>query len=73
MLDNFKEICEALRSIDIIKTETPDKLGTVILTYYPTIAEFFMEKYPCSSIVNFILDYQEGGKWPYTRGIYNKY
>lgn len=43
----------------------PDLVRGVMLTLYPCIAGAFIADFPCVSITEFMLDYEEHGRWPY--------
>jgi hypothetical protein len=69
--DNTSLVINALNSIGLYAPPIqPLTIATAIITYYPTMAQYFIEEYPCVSITNLILDYEDKGKWPYTLGIY---
>jgi hypothetical protein len=42
-----------------------DAVGGVMLTLYPCIASAFISDFPCISVTEFMLDYEERGRWPY--------
>jgi hypothetical protein len=68
---NRDAVIGALGSSGIYSTVVePDSIVTAILTYFPSIAQYFIYEYPCISLTNLMLDYQERGKWPYSVGIY---
>jgi hypothetical protein len=48
----------------------PLTIVTVVITHYPTIAQDFIDDYPCVSITNLVLDHEEKGQWHYTSGIF---
>jgi hypothetical protein len=41
------------------------KLGAAMLTLYPCIAGTIIDDFPCVSITEFMLDYEEKSQWPY--------
>lgn len=41
------------------------EVGEVMLTLYPCIARHFIADFPCVSVTEFMLDYEEAKKWPY--------
>jgi len=69
--ENTPLVISALDSIGLYAAPIqPLAIATAIITYYPTIAQCFIEEYPCVSITNLILDYEDKGEWSYTLGIY---
>jgi len=69
--ENTPLVINALNSIGLYAAPIqPLVIATAIITYYPTMAQYFIEEYPCVSITNLILDYEDKGEWPYTLGIY---
>lgn len=42
-----------------------NRLGSALVTYYPTIAAEFIESFPCVSISKLILDCNSSNQWPY--------
>jgi len=69
--ENTPLVINALNSIGLYAAPIqPLVIATAIITYYPTIAQCFIEEYPCVSITNLILDYEDKGEWSYTLGIY---
>ena len=72
LLNNHSAVISALNSMRIYpESIQPTKIVAAFITYYPTIAEYFIEDYPCVSITNLILDYHEKRKWSYSKGIFN--
>lgn len=70
--DNASTIINALNSVGIYAAPIyPLAIATAIITYYPTIAQYFIEEYPCVSITNLMLDYEDNGKWSYKLGVYS--
>lgn len=68
---NFDAVCKALDSRQISNSSvSPTHIATALVTYRPSIVEFFIDEFPCISITNLILDYQEKGKWPYSKGVF---
>ncbi len=68
---NFDAVCKALDSRQISNSSvSPTHIATALVTYRPSIVEFFIDEFPCVSITNLILDYQEKGKWPYSKGVF---
>ena len=43
------------------------RLGAAMLTLYPCIAGTVIHDFPCVSVTEFMLDYQENSQWPYQR------
>ena len=43
-------------------------LATVMLTLYPCIAREFIPDFPCVSLTEFLLDYEQNSSWPYPTG-----
>lgn len=69
--NNSLLIIDALNSTQIYKKPIqPTKIVTAIITYYPTIAQYFIKDYPCTSITNLVLDYRKNGGWAYSTGIF---
>ena len=69
--DNTPTIIDALNSMQIYEnTIQPVKIVTAIITYYPTIAQYFIDDYPCKSLTNLVLDFRNSGRWPYSTGIF---
>jgi len=48
----------------------PLAIVTAVITHYPTIAQYFIDDYPCMSITNLVLDHEEKGNWHYTSGVF---
>lgn len=72
LLNNHSAVISALNSTKIYQTQiNPTKIVATFITYYPTIAEYFIEDYPCVSITSLIIDYKNKGKWSYSKGIFN--
>jgi hypothetical protein len=70
--DNASAVTNALNSTRLYSAPVkPLAIATAVITYYPTIAQYFIDEYPCISLTNLILDYQEKGKWPYALGVYS--
>ena len=68
---NISSIVNALNSTELYSTPiNPVAIATAIITFYPTVAQYFIDEYPCVSITNLILDYREKNKWSYDRGVY---
>lgn len=59
VMQNSVNICMALQ------VPHTSKLGTAILTLYPCIAQE-LTILPCVSVTEFVLDWEENGKWPYS-------
>lgn len=69
--DNVPLVINALNSMGLYATPIqPFAIATAIITYYPTIAQCFIEEYPCVSITNLMLDHKYNGQWSYPNGIY---
>ncbi|MCL6755024.1 hypothetical protein KBT16_30250 [Nostoc sp. CCCryo 231-06] len=69
--ENVPLVINALNSMGLYAAPIqPSAIATAIITYYPTIAQCFIEEYPCVSITNLMLDYEDNGEWSYTSGIY---
>jgi hypothetical protein len=50
--------------------ESVSKVAGVLVTYFPSYAQFYTEEYPCTSLTNLILDYEAYGRWPYKEGVH---
>ena len=71
LLNNYSPVINALNSMHIHKVPIqPKKIVTAIITYYPTIAQYFIEDYPCVSVTNLVLDYKNKGQWTYSKGVF---
>lgn len=57
--ENSQRICAALG------VPACNPVRGVMLTLYPCIARAFIADFPCVSITEFMLDYEEHGRWPY--------
>ena len=69
--ENISSIVNALNSTELYSTPiNPLAITTAIITFYPTIAQYFINEYPCISITNLILDYKKKNKWSYDQGVY---
>jgi hypothetical protein len=69
--ENISYIVNALNSTKLYSTPiNPLAITTAIITFYPTITQYFINEYPCVSITNLILDYKEKNKWSYDQGVY---
>lgn len=69
---NVDIICQALGSVrdnDIIAK--PTHLATAVVTFYPTIASFFAEQFPCVTLTEVMTGYEEKNRWPYVKGIHS--
>jgi len=67
---NVKPICAALDSSGLPGGQvSPSRLAAAMITYYPNIAQFFIDECPCVSLTNFMLDFEEAGGWPYLKGV----
>lgn len=42
-----------------------ERVAGVLVTCFPTFAQFFTKQFPCSSLTNLVLDYEAHGQWPY--------
>ena len=72
LLNNHSAAISALNSMQIHSAQIkPTKIVAAFITYYPTIAQYFIEDYPCVSITNLILDYKDKNKWFYSKGIFD--
>jgi len=56
---NLKDIGTALGCAQ------PAGLATAMLTLYPCIARQFIPDFPCVSLTEFLLDYEQHSRWPY--------
>lgn len=45
--------------------DRPAGLGTAMLTLYPCIADQFIPDFRCTSLTEFLLDYEKNSGWPY--------
>lgn len=71
-LANQSSIKEALATTGIYKEKVePNHLSGALITYIPTIASGFIDDFPCISLTELMLDYENTGHWPYELGIYN--
>ena len=69
--NNISAAASALASTGLYSMPTePLTIVTAVITHYPTIAQDFINDYPCVSITNLVLDHEERGKWPYISGIF---
>lgn len=69
--NNISAAASSLASTGLYSMSTePLTIVTAVITHYPTIAQDFIDDYPCVSVTNLVLDYEEKGKWPYTSGIF---
>ena len=73
VFDNIDSVCSALSSVigELPQTDLK-RVHSIMVTYYPSPAALFWDKTPCVSLTEFMLDYQEKGAWPYTKGILAK-
>jgi len=44
-------------------------VAAAMITLYPCIAQEFISDFPCVSLTEFRLDFQERQKWPYSQGV----
>lgn len=49
----------------VLGVRAPELVCGIMLTLYPCIARAFITDFPCVSITEFMLDYEERGTWPY--------
>jgi hypothetical protein len=71
VIQNRDAVISALSSSGIYSNAVePGSIVTAIITFFPNIAQYFIHEYPCISLTNLMLDYQEAGKWPYSVGVY---
>jgi hypothetical protein len=70
--NNISAAASALASTGLYSIPIePLTIVTAVITHYPTIAQDFIDDYPCISITNLVLDHEEKGKWHYTSGIFS--
>ncbi|MGD0651041.1 MAG: hypothetical protein ABSA97_07860 [Verrucomicrobiia bacterium] len=46
----------------------PLEVACAMVTFYPSLASYFIQDFPCVSITELMLDYEKARKWPYTLG-----
>lgn len=69
VLTNMDAVCEAAKSVGI-PVGKPTKLATAMITYFPSVATYLIDDFPCVSLTELVLDYQEKGVWPYQNGLH---
>lgn len=68
--DNVSSISEALTSTGIYEADVEaSKVAAVMITFIPTIASYFIADYPCVSLTEFILAYENSEEFPYQVGV----
>ena len=66
--NNLPAVVAALAS-EVGTAVEPLCTAAVLVTFTPTIAEHFIEDFPCVSLTNLLLDYDDAGQWPYSKGV----
>lgn len=69
---NCNNICEALASYGIYGTDIePKSVAGIIVTFFPSVASYFIDDFPCVSLTELRLDHEDAQKWPYSDGIFS--
>jgi hypothetical protein len=68
--ENLLDASHALASSQKYDTEVkPQLVAGLIITFFPTVASYFIDDFPCVSLTEFMIDYESTGKYPYNIGI----
>jgi hypothetical protein len=67
--ENLLDASHALASSQKYDTEVKPQLAGLIITFFPTVASYFIDDFPCVSLTEFMIDYESTGKYPYNIGI----
>lgn len=68
--NNISSVSEALTSTKIYESDVePRKVAGVMITFIPTIASYFIDDYPCVSLTEFMLAYENSEEFPYKIGV----
>ena len=46
-------------------SEYPNRIAGIMITFYPTMASYLIDDYPCVSLTEFMLDYESISEYPY--------
>ncbi|MBE9140238.1 hypothetical protein IQ254_24065 [Nodosilinea sp. LEGE 07088] len=67
---NVNFVFSALAEDASVCAEHPTRIAGIFLTFFPTMASYLIEDYPCVSLVEFLLDYEALDEYPYQVGVY---
>lgn len=71
IINNYNVVKKALESErDFPQNLDIEKIATVMITFAPSFAQYYIHDFPCVSLTEFIYAYQEEGIYPYTVGLY---
>lgn len=65
---NLSAVRNALLSENVPVCNHVSYLDVAFITYAPEVASYFVDKYPCVSLNEFVNDYNKTGHWPYHKG-----
>ncbi len=70
--ENIVEICKALEvSCDFNDSVIPNRIASVMVTYYPCIAQWFINEYPCINLTQLMRKCEANDDWPFETGVEN--
>lgn len=66
---NLPAVCNALGAYKNFSAKpNPKKIAHALITFYPNIASYLIEDFPCVSLTELMMAYEASGKWPYEHG-----
>lgn len=69
---NVPVICKALSTLsEFDDISRPSGVASAIVTLYPTMASCFASSFPCVTLKDLHVGYEQKGAWPFQSGIYH--
>ncbi|NEO29199.1 MAG: hypothetical protein F6K36_01805 [Symploca sp. SIO3C6] len=68
---NWEIVFSALFSQQAESSEYPNRIAGIIVTFFPTMASYLIDDYPCVSLTEFMLDYEAINQYPYQIGLHS--
>lgn len=68
---NYQSIFSALFSNQAKVSEYPNRIAGIMVTFFPTMASYLIDDYPCVSLTEFMLDYESINEYPYQVGLHS--
>ena len=72
IVNNYGCVKKALDSeVDFADNMDIEKIATVMITFAPSFAKYYIYDFPCVSLTEFIYAFREKGLYPYSDGLYS--
>lgn len=68
---NCQSVFPALFPNQAEVSEYPNRIAGIIVTFFPTMASYLIDDYPCVSLTEFMLDYESISEYPYQVGLHS--